>query len=46
VVNAVVDAVCRAGQPAAAHTLQMPLTSERVWCALRGSVAAPLFTAA
>ncbi len=46
VVNAVVDAVCRAGQAQAAHTLQMPLTSERVWRALQGECAAPLFTAA
>ncbi len=43
VVNAVVDAVCRAGQAEAAHTLQMPLSSERVWRALQGQSAGPLF---
>jgi carbon-monoxide dehydrogenase large subunit len=47
VVNAVVDAVAGAlalrdrstGRPAAAEALQMPLTAERVWRALRGEVA-------
>ncbi len=34
VVNAVVDALARSGRPDAAHTLQMPLTAERVWRAL------------
>jgi carbon-monoxide dehydrogenase large subunit len=34
VVNAVVDALARAGRGAAAERLQMPLTSERVWRAL------------
>jgi carbon-monoxide dehydrogenase large subunit len=35
-VNAVVDALARAGLGRRAETLQMPLTSERVWRALRG----------
>jgi carbon-monoxide dehydrogenase large subunit len=35
VVNAVVDAVARGGKPDNALALQMPLTSERVWRALR-----------
>ncbi len=36
VVNAVVDALSRAGRGAAALDLQMPLTAERVWRALNG----------
>jgi aerobic carbon-monoxide dehydrogenase large subunit len=36
VVNAVVDALDRAGRREQALALQMPLTSERVWSALRG----------
>ncbi len=36
VVNAVIDAVARAGLGTRAHQLQMPLTSERVWRALQG----------
>ncbi|HRH89804.1 MAG TPA: molybdopterin-dependent oxidoreductase, partial [Rubrivivax sp.] len=36
VVNAVVDALQRAGAGARAEQLQMPLTSERVWSALHG----------
>ena len=36
VVNAVVDALCRAGAGERAAKLQMPLTSERVWAALHG----------
>ena len=36
VVNAVVDALARAGLQDQAHALQMPLTPERVWRALRG----------
>jgi carbon-monoxide dehydrogenase large subunit len=36
VVNAVVDALRRAGRGAAALQLQMPLTAERVWRALHG----------
>jgi len=36
VVNAVVDAVAQAGQGRAAEQLQMPLTAEVVWRALRG----------
>ncbi len=36
VVNAVVDALSRAGAGARALTLQMPLTPERVWRALHG----------
>ena len=35
VVNAVIDALARAGAGDAASALQMPLTSERVWQALR-----------
>jgi len=35
VVNAVIDALVRAGAGDAASALQMPLTSERVWRALR-----------
>jgi carbon-monoxide dehydrogenase large subunit len=41
VVNAVIDALARGGLGSRGQTLQMPLTSERVWRALReaGSVA-------
>lgn len=39
VVNAVVDALSRAGAADAAARLQMPLTSERVWAALHGRTA-------
>jgi CO/xanthine dehydrogenase Mo-binding subunit len=35
VVNAVADALARAGRATAANTLQMPVTAERVWRALR-----------
>ena len=35
VVNAVVDALARAGHADAAEKLSMPLTSERVWRAMR-----------
>jgi aerobic carbon-monoxide dehydrogenase large subunit len=35
VVNAVADALSQAGRPAQARTLQMPLTSEKVWRALQ-----------
>ena len=35
VVNAVIDALTRAGAGDVASALQMPLTSERVWRALR-----------
>ena len=35
VVNAVIDALARGGFGSRAHALQMPLTSERVWRALR-----------
>jgi carbon-monoxide dehydrogenase large subunit len=34
VVNAVLDALARAGATRSVDTLQMPLTSERVWRAL------------
>jgi carbon-monoxide dehydrogenase large subunit len=36
VVNAVADALVRAGRPAQAETLQMPLTPPVVWAALHG----------
>ncbi len=36
IVNAVADALARAGRAAAAERLQMPLTPPRVWAALRG----------
>ncbi|MDW8258155.1 MAG: xanthine dehydrogenase family protein molybdopterin-binding subunit, partial [Gammaproteobacteria bacterium] len=36
VVNAVIDALLRAGAGERAFALQMPLTPERVWRALRG----------
>ena len=39
VVNAVVDALNRAGAGERADRLQMPLTSERVWAALHGRTA-------
>jgi carbon-monoxide dehydrogenase large subunit len=35
VVNAVVDALARAGLSEGAHALQMPLTPERVWRVLQ-----------
>ena len=35
VVNAVIDALARAGHSSAAARLQMPLTPERVWRALQ-----------
>jgi hypothetical protein len=38
-VNAVVDALSRAGAGERALNLQMPLLSERVWSALRGQTA-------
>lgn len=37
VVNAVVDALAAAGLGRQAEKVQMPLTAERVWRALRGS---------
>ena len=40
VVNAVVDAVAQAGQGRQAEQMQMPLTPETVWRALRGEYAA------
>jgi aerobic carbon-monoxide dehydrogenase large subunit len=39
VVNAVVDALSRAGAGERALQLQMPLLSERVWAALHGATA-------
>jgi carbon-monoxide dehydrogenase large subunit len=39
VVNAVVDALDRAGLRSAALQMQMPLTPEKVWNALQGQVA-------
>jgi carbon-monoxide dehydrogenase large subunit len=39
VVNAVIDALVRAGVGSAADALQMPVTSERVWKALRSGSA-------
>jgi carbon-monoxide dehydrogenase large subunit len=36
VVNAVADALARAGRPEAAAALEMPLTPPKVWAALRG----------
>ena len=36
VVNAVVDALARAGRGTAADGLQMPLVAEKVWRALNG----------
>ncbi len=41
VVNAVVDALAHAGQGRAAEQVQMPLTAETVWRALRGEYPAP-----
>ncbi len=41
VVNAVVDALADAGQGRAAEQVQMPLTAETVWRALRGEYPAP-----
>ncbi len=43
VVNAVVDAVASAGQGRASEHMQMPLTSEVVWRALRGRYSARSF---
>ena len=43
VVNAVVDALAHAGLGRAAERVQMPLTSERVWRALRRDFGAPVF---
>ncbi|MDP3082512.1 MAG: xanthine dehydrogenase family protein molybdopterin-binding subunit [Rubrivivax sp.] len=43
VVNAVVDALASAGLGRDAERVQMPITSEKVWQALRGEFAAPLF---
>jgi len=40
VVNAVIDALARGGLGSRAQALQMPLTSERVWRALREAGAA------
>jgi len=37
VVNAVIDALSRAGHASAASRLPMPLTSERIWQAIQGS---------
>jgi carbon-monoxide dehydrogenase large subunit len=42
VVNAVVDAVAHAGGGRRAERLQMPLTAEAVWRALRGELPPPL----
>ena len=42
VVNAVVDALAHAGLGRRAEQVQMPLTSEVVWRALRGEFPAPL----
>ena len=42
VVNAVVDALAHTGLGRRAEQVQMPLTSEVVWRALRGEFAAPL----
>jgi aerobic carbon-monoxide dehydrogenase large subunit len=42
VVNAVVDAIAAAGQGRKAEQVQMPLTAETVWRALRGQYPAPL----
>jgi len=42
VVNAVVDALARAGQGRAAERVQMPLTPEVVWRALQGDHTPPL----
>ena len=36
-VNAVVDALARAGVDTRAHPVQMPVTSEQVWRALAGA---------
>ena len=36
-VNAVVDALARAGVDTRAHPVQMPVTSEQVWRALSGA---------
>ena len=42
VVNAVVDAIAAAGQGRKAEQVQMPLTAETVWRALRGQFPPPL----
>ncbi len=42
VVNAVVDAIAAAGQGRLAEQVQMPLTAETVWRALRGQFPPPL----
>jgi carbon-monoxide dehydrogenase large subunit len=46
VVNAVVDALDRAGLGRDAQKVQMPLTSERVWRALQRDFGASPFPAA
>lgn len=43
VVNAVIDALDHAGLGRAAEQVQMPLTGERVWRALRGDFGPPVF---
>ena len=43
VVNAVIDALAHAGLGRDAEKVQMPLTAETVWRALRGEFQAPLF---
>jgi carbon-monoxide dehydrogenase large subunit len=43
VVNAVVDALDHAGLGRSAEQIQMPLTAERVWRALKGDFGAPPF---
>jgi len=43
VVNAVVDALAHAGLGRDAERVQMPLTGERVWRALKGEFAGPVF---
>ncbi len=46
VVNAVVDALASAGLGRNAERVQMPLTAETVWRALRGDFGPPVFAAA
>jgi len=46
VVNAVVDALASAGLGRDAERVQMPLTAETVWRALRGDFGPPVFAAA
>jgi aerobic carbon-monoxide dehydrogenase large subunit len=41
IVNAVADAMARAGKPDASRTLQMPLTPPKLWQALSSSTPAP-----